>query len=149
MATYRDTPYSSYNYLVDLGVNPPDSILGGFSEVSLPEMSLDVIEYRLGNSKENTSIKLPGLTRYTNLVLKRGLVGSLDLFEWISQAAAGDSSARRTVRVILLDEQHNPAMTWIFSQAFPVSYSFSDLQANTSQVLVERLELVVGGMRME
>jgi phage tail-like protein len=149
MATYRDTPYSSYNYLVDLGVNPPDSILGGFSEVSLPEMRLDVIEYRLGNSKENAVVKLPGLTRYTNLALKRGLVGSLDLFEWISQAAAGDSSAQRTVRVILLDEQHNPAMTWVFSQAFPVSYSFSDLQANTSQVLVERLELVVGGMRME
>jgi phage tail-like protein len=149
MPTYRDIPYSSFNFLVETGFQDAQSVIGGFSEVSLPEIQIETIEYRVGNSKENTPLKLPGLTRYTNLVLKRGLIGSSDLFDWVKEASNGSSNAWRNISVLLLDEQRNPVVVWRFVRAFPVNYSFSTLEANSSQIVVERLELAVGGMTVE
>ena len=150
MAQQRNNPYPGYNFLVDLGIGDSDSVQAGFSEVELPDINIDIIEYRNGNDKLSTPRKLPGLAHYGNLVLHRGVLGALDLYQWIRQTADGDPNAYRTVRVSLLNEDRSASvLVWIFQNAFPVQYKFSSLAAQASQVLVETLELAVGDMRVE
>ncbi len=150
MAIQRNNPYPGYNFLVDIGTGDSDAIQAGFCEVDLPDFNIELIEYRNGNDKISTTRKLPGLAHFSNLVLHRGVIGALDLYQWIRQTADGDPNAYRTVRVSLLNEDRSATvLAWIFPKAFPVHYKFSHLDAQASQVLVETLELAVGDMRVE
>lgn len=150
MAQQRDNPYLGFNFLVDLGAGEADSVRAGFNEVMLPKMSIEVVEYRSGNDKLNVTRKLPGLTKFSNLTLKRGLIGSLDLYEWIEQVKNGVPEAYRNVKVSLLSEDRSAVvMTWLFNRAFPVQYEFSTLKADETLVAVETLELSVQDMRLE
>lgn len=150
MAVLRDQPYSNFNFLIDIGTGDTSSFQAGFSEVIFPEASLDVIEYRTGNTRENHVIKLTGQERYTNLVLKRGVIGSLDLYQWWNQVRNGDQNATRTVTIQLLSEDRtNVVLTWKFLRARPVKYHFSELNGNGKEILVEYLELAFERMEME
>jgi phage tail-like protein len=76
-------------------------------------MSVDVVEYRNGNEKESSVRKLAGLARYPDVTLKRGIIGSLDLYSWLNDIRNGDEAAYRTVTVQLMDEDHTQvAQTW-------------------------------------
>jgi phage tail-like protein len=76
-------------------------------------MSVDVVEYRNGNEKESSVRKLTGLARYPDVTLKRGIIGSLDLYSWLNDIRNGDEAAYRTVTVQLMDEDHTQvAQTW-------------------------------------
>ena len=150
MAQVRNNPYLGFNFLVDLGTGEADSIKAGFNEVSFPKLNIDVIEYRSGNDPLPVPRKLPGMTHYSNLVLKRGLIGALDLYEWVQQVKDGSSGAYRTVSVQLLSEDRSDVvMVWIFTQAFPVQYEISNLQAGETNLVIETLELAFQDMRME
>jgi phage tail-like protein len=150
MAILRERPYTNFNFLVDLGTGDSSGPLAGFSEVILPEAWVDVIEYRNGNFKENTVIKLTGLEHYSNLVLKRGVIGSLDLYEWWDEVRNGSQDALRTVIVQLLSEDRSTVvLTWKFLRARPVQYQFSELRGKGDEVLIESLELVFERMEME
>ena len=72
MAVLRERPYGQFNFLVDLGTGSTDGPDAGFSECSEISMSVDVIEYRNGNEKENAVRKITGLTRVPDVTLKRG-----------------------------------------------------------------------------
>ena len=69
MAVQRDNPYLNFNFLVDLGLG--DEL--GFSEVEVPSGEIEVIEYREGGDRVNSARKLPGLAKYPNVTLKRGI----------------------------------------------------------------------------
>src|SRR5512142_3010365 len=123
MAVMRERPYGNFNFLVDLGTGDTSSVQAGFSEVILPEASVDVIEFRSGNMKENGFVKLTGLEHYTNLVLKRGVIGSLDLYTWYNEVRNGSQSALRNVTVLLQSEDRTAVvLTWKFMRARPVKY---------------------------
>ena len=77
MAVFRDRPYVQFNFLVDLG-NGTDGPDAGFQECSGIGMEVTVSEYRNGNSKENSVMKITGLNKSTDVTLKRGVIGSLD-----------------------------------------------------------------------
>jgi hypothetical protein len=79
MATLRERPYTQFNFLVDLGTGSTDGPQAGFAECSQIGMSVDVIEYRNGNRRENEVVKLTGLARPLDVTLRRGLIGALDL----------------------------------------------------------------------
>ena len=106
MAVLRDRPYAQFNFLVDLGTGVTDGPQAGFQECSAIGMSVDVIEYRNGNDRENNVRKLTGLARYPDVTLKRGVIGSLDLYQWLDEIRNGDEAAYRTVRVQLQNEDH-------------------------------------------
>ena len=76
----RDRPYTQFNFLVDLGDGNSDGVQAGFQEVSGISMDVAVTEYRNGNSKENSVMKLTGLNRVGDVTLKRGVIGSLNLY---------------------------------------------------------------------
>ena len=89
MAIERNDPYGAFNFLVEVD----GQVKAGFHEVSGLGMEIDVIEYRNGNDVERR--KLPGLRRYSNVVLKRGVTGSLGLYEWIDDVRRGNVPAGR------------------------------------------------------
>src|SRR2546423_15408236 len=107
MAVMRDLPYGAFNFLVDLGTGTVDGADGGFEEVSGLGVEVAVIEYRNGNEKRNAVRKITGRPRYPDVVLRRGLIGSLMLYSWIDEIRDGSQSATRTVSVQLQSEDRS------------------------------------------
>lgn len=150
MAIVRERPYGNYNFLVDLGTGDSAGIQAGFSDVVLPDAWVDVIEYRTGNERESGARKIPGRVHYGNVVLKRGAIGSLDLYTWWNNVRNGDVSAFRTVSISLQTEDRTEiVLTWKLLRAWPVRYAFSSLDAQGKVTLVEMLELAFERMEIE
>ena len=149
MAVVRDLPYGNQHFRVDLG-DGADGPAAGFCQVVLPDIAIDVVEYRNGNDKESGTRKLPGLARYDNVILRRGIIGSLNLYQWINQVRNGDSTARRTVTITLLSEDLTTVvLTWKLLRAWPVKYSFTDLNGEGTDVAIEELVLAYERLEME
>lgn len=144
MAVKRDNPYANYNFVVDLGQGDE----AGFSEAELPEGAIEAIEYREGNDKVSSSRKLPGRVSYPNVVLKRGLAGGLELFDWWKSVRDG-SPDRRNVTITLLDEQQTPVQRWRLRNAWPAKLQSISLNALGNDVVIETLELAHEGFEIE
>ena len=138
----RNDPYLNSRFLLEI-----DGIVqAGFSDVTIPDISTDPIEYREGN-EDTTVRKLAGLTKYGNLTLKWGITDSLELFEWRKQVIQGNvADARKNIAVILQDEEGNPAARWEFREAWPSKYDAPDLSAKGNDVAIETMEIVHEGM---
>ena len=112
MPTQRDNPYANFNFVVEIdGVE-----VGAFSEVDLPEATIEAIEYREGSDPTSGARKLPGRVSYANVVLRRGLSGRSDLWEWFKTTRDG-TLQRRNVAIILLDEARKPVHRWLLRDA--------------------------------
>jgi phage tail-like protein len=140
----RDNPYANFNFVVE--IDGLEEI--GFAEVELPAAEIETIEYREGADRTNASRKLPGRVRYGNLVLRRGLSGRLELWQWFEGVRNGQPD-RRNVTVRLLDEARTPVQQWRFRDAWPVKYDPSDLNAKGNEVAIELLELAVETIDVE
>ena len=81
MAVVRDRPYVQFNFLVDLGTGNTDGPDAGFQELSGIGMEVTIAEYRNGNEKENSVRKITGLNKSTDVTMKRGVIGSLNLYQ--------------------------------------------------------------------
>ena len=151
MAVEREQPYRNGNFLVDLGTGDSESPRSRFSMVVLPEALIDPIEYRTGGDRGNELHKLPGRIRYRDVVLRRGVIGSLDLFRWWSQVRDGDVvGARRTVTVQLLSEDRTEVvMTWRLLRAWPTKYTGPTLDATGQDVAMEELVLACESLEIE
>ncbi len=150
MAVLREKPYPGMNFVVDLGVGQTEGPEAGLAEVILPTAQVNTIEYRNGNEKELNGRLVQTVTRYGNLVLKRGVIGSLNWYGWWNAVRNGDQNAARTVTVSLLNEDRSSiVLTWKFLRARPVVYSFSPLNALANGPLVETLELAFERMEMD
>lgn len=148
MAVLRDSPYANFNFLVDLGTGESSGPDAGFELVHLPEMWVDVIEYRNGNDRQNSSRKLAGLEHVGNLVLERGVIGSLSLYQWYNDVRNGNQNAVRTVTIQLQNEDRTAVvMTWRLLRARIVKLAFGPLNGRGSDVAMERVELA--GERLE
>ncbi len=150
MAVLRERPYSNFNFLVDLGTGESESVQAGFEEVILPELSIELIEYRNGNEKGSGVRKMPGLVKSSDVTLKRGVIGSLDLYQWIDQVRKGDGNPYRTVVISLQNEDRSAiVLTWRLRNALPVKYGFSNLNAKGNDVLIEELVLAYETLEIE
>lgn len=124
----------------------------GFTEVTGLDFETEVIEYREGNMPTYNKTKQPGLTKYTDLTLKRGII--LDDFEyfneWVKTAMFQENKAkfRRTVTIKLLNEEHKPIVIWTVAKAWPSKYQSTDLKADGNEVAIETLTLVHEGLVM-
>jgi phage tail-like protein len=150
MPTLRDNPYGAFNFLVALGGAQGDggegTIIGGFSDASGLGMDVNYSEYRNGNERFNTSRKVPNTHKLDDVTLKRGLVGSTDLFEWIKTVRDGTADPR-SVTVTLLDEARNAVATWRLRNAQPKKWTGPTLAAKGGgEVAMEELHLVHEGI---
>src|SRR5713226_1191766 len=118
MATFRERPYVQFNFLVDLGTGNTNGPEAGFQEVSGIGMEVTVSEYRTGNWKHNNVMKITGMNKSTDVTLKRGVIGSLNLYQWLDQIRNGDKKQYRTVTIQLQSEDHTAVVaTWKLLQA--------------------------------
>jgi phage tail-like protein len=140
MAVLRDRPYARFNFLVDLGEGDSESPAGGFRECSPIAREVCVVEYRNGNEKQSSPRKLPGLTRFPDVTLRRGVIGSLDLWNWIEQAGQGPG-AYRNIEIQLLSEDRTPVQSWRLINAFPVRVAAGPFDACSCEVAIEELTL--------
>jgi phage tail-like protein len=121
----------------------------GFSEVTGLTRETQVIEYRDGLSKEYNVSKMPGIPKFGNITLKRGIVkGDQDFKTWYNTIAL-NTAERRTIIIKLLDEEHNPTVTWTVKNAFPVKMDGPGLKATGNEVAIETLEIAHEGLSIE
>ena len=150
MAVMRDRPYTQFNFLVDLGTGNTEGPDAGFQECSAIAMRVSVTEYRNGNERENNVRKITGLCKYPDVTLKRGIIGSLNLYQWLNQIRNGDQGAFRTVTIQLMNEDHTAVVqAWKLLRARIVKHSSGPLNAKTSDVAIEEMVLSYERLEME
>jgi phage tail-like protein len=140
----RRDPLTAFNFVVEI-----DGVaVAAFSEVSGLGSETDVIEYRTGDSKVSSSLKLPGLTKYSNIVLRRGMTRDLALWQWRKTVVDGVTD-RRTGAIVLLAEDRTPALRWRFRNGWPCKWDGPGLDARSSEVAIETLEIAHEGLELE
>ena len=139
----RHGPFRNVRFLLEID----DIAQAGFSQATIPETTTDPIEYRDGNETP-TVRKLAGLTTYGNLTLQWGTTPeSTEPFEWRTLVEQGKvDEARRSIAVVLLDEEGNSAARWEFRNAWPTQYDAPDLDASGNEVAIESIEIAHEGM---
>lgn len=117
-----------------------------FQEVSGLDTETQVIEYRAGNSKQFSTIKMPGITKYSNVTLKKGIFKADNTFwNWYNQIKM-NTIKRVTITIQLLDETGTPTMTWTLQHAWPTKITGTDLKSEGNEVAVESIELAHEGL---
>lgn len=146
MAVPRSTPYNAFNFRVTVDrFGDAGSFTAGFQEVSGLGNEITIAEYRNGNEPENHVRKIPGMNKSTDVTLKRGVIGSLNIFTWIKETREGTliQEPRPTVKIELMNEAHTePVMTWLLTNAVPMKYTGPTLNAKGgTDVAMEELVL--------
>jgi phage tail-like protein len=135
----RRDPFHGFNFRVEIdGVT-----VAAFTECSGLASETEVVEYREGGDFRIR--KLPGLTKYTNIVLKRGLTLDRTLWEW-REAIVNGRADRRNGSVILMDAERNEVARWNFHEAWPAKWVGPELDARSNDVAIETLELAHEGL---
>lgn len=143
----RTTPYGAFNFVVNFDGG---EIFGGFSDVSGIGTEMGIAEYRNGNDKENHVRKVGGVHKVSDVTLKRGIVNSITLFQWVKAARTQGPDAKKSVTILLLDEAQKPVQSWILRGVLPMKYTGATLAAKGGgDVAMEELVLSSEGLEME
>jgi phage tail-like protein len=142
MSRRENDPFAGFNFLIESG----GLLRAGFSECTGLNQETDPIEYREGN-EDITVRKLPGLKKYSNITLKRGVAVGQDFLEWRKTVESGDID-RREISIILLDEQRNEQVRYNLSNAWPSKWTGPELKAGANEIAVESMELCVEGVAL-
>ena len=117
-----------------------------FRECSGLESEIEVLPYEEGGVNDHPH-KLPGRAKFPNVILKRGVTDSKDLWEWFSSGIKGKIE-RKTVHIILCDAKSEEVRRWTFEGAYPIKWTGPSLNANENAVAIETLELAHEGMEL-
>ncbi len=112
------------------------------------ESETEVIEYRTGADKAGTVRKLPGLTKYANIVLKRGVTQDRELWNWRKAIEQGTPD-RRNGSIVLLDDERNEVVRWGFSNGWIAKFVGPDLNAKANDVAIETIEIAHEGLTLD
>ncbi|MEL7589042.1 MAG: phage tail protein [Prolixibacteraceae bacterium] len=141
MANY---PLPKFHFLVEWG-----GTRVGFTEVTGLTIENEVIEYREGNSPEYNKVKMPGLHKYINITLKRGIFAKDNSFySWLNTVKL-NTIERRDLIISLLNENHEPVVTYKVKNAWPVKIQAPDLKSDANEVAIETIELAHEGLVIE
>jgi phage tail-like protein len=138
----RVDPFAQFNFRLELdGVTR-----GGFTEVSGLTTEQDVIEYREGNEIARAR-KLPGLTKYSNIVLKAGMISDFALWDWRLTTIEGHTE-RRSGSIVLMDEFRKDVMRWNFVDGWICKWEGPTLNSTANEIAVETLEICHEGLEL-
>ena len=136
-------PITKFYFSVDLGVGMADA---SFQEVSGLDIESQIIEYRQGNNPIFSSTKMPGLVKFGNVTLKKGvMVKDNQFFDWYTTIKM-NTVKRVTVTIKLLDEGGNATMAWTLQNAWPTKITGTDLKSDGNEVAVESIEIAHEGI---
>ena len=133
-------PLPSFHFQVEW-----DSNVMLFQEVSGLSSETQVIEYRHGDTAFSP-IKMPGLKKYGNVTMKKGVVASDSTFWAWYNSINMNTIKRETVTIKLLDESGKPTMVWTLANAWPTRITGTDLKAEGNEVAIETLEIAHEGL---
>lgn len=137
--TQLSDPFRGFRFRVEItGI-----VVAAFSEATVPEITVDTVDYREGTDPTYRRA-LSGLTSYGHVTLARGLTNSLDIYNWhqvVVQKGSSTKDARKHVSLILIDTEGNTAAQWNLINAWPTRYQTSGMNAGSSEVMIETLEL--------
>jgi phage tail-like protein len=137
-------PLPTFHFVVNWG-----GVNVGFSEVTGLNIENQVIEYRDGATPEFSVRKMPGLQKFGNITLKRGIMKSDNqYYEWLDTVKM-NTIERRDITISLLDENHAPVMTWKVKNAFPSKLEGASLKASGNEVAIESMEVAHEGLVVE
>jgi len=144
----RNDPLRNFRFRLEID----NLAIAGFSEVAIAETMIEAIDYREGTDPPHVR-KLSGLTKYGNITLKYGISvgsGSLDLFKWHKAVSDGDVlEQRKRITIVVQDEAGQDKTRFVVSEAWPVKYDPSDLNAKGNEVMIELLEFVNEGIERQ
>ncbi|MDO5968959.1 phage tail protein [Flavivirga aquimarina] len=136
-------PLTKFYFKVNLGSQDNTA---SFQEVSGLDTETQVVEYRHGDSKTFSTIKMPGIAKFSNVTLKKGVfVKDNNFWKWYD-AIKMNTIKRETVVIQLLDQTGAPTMTWTLTNAWPTKITATDLKSDGNEVAVETLELAHEGL---
>jgi phage tail-like protein len=143
----RITPYGAFNFVVSFDGGEE---FGGFSDVSGIGTEVTIAEYRAGNDKENHVRKVPGVHKVGDVTLKRGVINSESVWQWIRDVRSNGVNGQKDVSITLLDEARNPVQTWLLRNVIPMKYTGPTLAAKGGgDVAMEELVLSAEGLEIE
>ena len=120
-----------------------------FQEISGLDVEAQPIEYRHGDSKEFSTIKMPGIKKSSNVTMKKGIFKSDNKFwDWFNQIKM-NTIKRIPVTISLLDEEGKPTMVWTLANAWPTKITGTDLKSDGNEVAVESIEIAHEGIKIE
>ncbi len=141
-------PFKNYRFKVEInGIQT-----GAFSEVSGIDATYDVVEYREGDAAENTVRKMPGLVKYGNVTLKRGVIDKIEFFTWIDDVKTGfyGDKTRKDITISILKDAASGngevAASWTIVRAWPCKYTGPELKGSASEVAIESIEFAHEGL---
>ena len=138
----RADPFGAFRFRVEI-----DGIeTAAFTEVTGLDSTTDVIEYRTGDMR--IAAKLPGLHRFPNIVLRRGITRDRQLWQWRKRIVDGQPD-RRNGSIVLLAEDGTEVMRVNFRDGWPAKWEGPALNAKTSEVAIETLEIAHEGLELE
>src|SRR4051812_21516609 len=138
--TARDIEKLGENHFVLEGLGLP---IGASAECTGLAFEREILEYQEGGLNGFTH-KLPGRTKYPNLVLKRGVTDQDALQRWFWDSQ--EHALERTITVKLVDTRGTVARTWAFANAFPVKWTGPKLVAGSDSPATEELEIAHQGL---
>jgi phage tail-like protein len=147
----RNDPVLAYDFVIGL-VDSSSSMaaaiamasvlsdaIGGFSECSGLEMTMQPEEYKEGGNNGAT-LKFPSRVAWSNIVLKRGIASDTSLWDWQYGFVTG-TGTRKDGFIALLNDMHQPNSIWIFQRGLPVKYTGPSMNAMQSNVAIETIEI--------
>jgi phage tail-like protein len=150
MAVLRERPYVQFNFLVNLGDGVTEGPEAGFQEMSNVGMEVTVAEYRNGNMRENSVQKITGLNKATDVTMKRGVIGSLNLYRWLDDIRNGNQNAQRTVTIELQNEDRSQVVqVWKLLRAKIIKHVSGPFNAKGNDVAMEELTIAYERLEME
>ncbi|HEX5703727.1 MAG TPA: phage tail protein [Pyrinomonadaceae bacterium] len=130
MASYPDCPYAQFNFLIDLGLKEVPGPHGGFQEVSGLR-------------------KIKGLNKATDITLKRGVIASAALQDWLDEIRRDREGAKRTLTISQQNEEHQTVQTWKLSRSRIIKHTSGPVNAKGTDVAIEELVLAYERLELE
>jgi phage tail-like protein len=135
-------PIPKFRFSVDFG----DGIGVEFQEVSGLDTEAQPIEFRQGDSKVFSTIKMPGIKKFSDVTMKKGIFkGDQKFWDWFKDIKM-DTIKRRDVVISLLDEKGAPTMVWTLTNAWPVKITGTDLKSEGNEVAIETIVFAHEGL---
>ena len=138
MANYY--PPVGFHFKVEVLGLPANDFDVRFTEVG--GLSAELATEEVPEGGENRFIqKYPTRAKYPELVLKRGLLRNSEVWKWVRECVEDLKITPKSVDIKLLNENHEPLMTWHVIGAYPTKWAVSDLNATNNAVVIETLQL--------
>ncbi|MFK4708373.1 phage tail-like protein [Roseateles asaccharophilus] len=123
-----------------------DSAVMSFQEVSGLDVEAQPIEYRHGDSPALSVLKMPGMKKYSDVTMKKGVFkGDNKFWDWFAEIKM-NTIKRKPITISLLDEEGKPTMVWTLANAWPTKITSTDLKSTGNEVAIETIVIAHEGL---